>query len=261
MNFQKEVIERSHEVPVLVDFWAPWCGPCRVLGPVIEQIAEEQQGKWDLVKVNTEEEQELAMQYRIRSIPNVKLFHKGEVINEFSGALPRHQILQWLEEHLPSEQKSLLASLLEQEQGVPDAPLRGKLRQYVRQFPDDLAAKIQLARHMVFHQPEEAVHLVQAVKLGDENHDIAEDVRTVAHFLTADAQPDSPVAEVMSKAQKALRANEHEAAIQHIIEATAIDKTYEDELPRRTAVALFRLWGNAHELSKTYRRRFDMMLY
>ena len=88
MNFQAEVIEKSHKMPVVVDFWASWCGPCRVLGPTIEALAEEQSDRWALVKVNTEEEQALAAEYQIRSIPNVKMFHKGRVIAEFAGALP-----------------------------------------------------------------------------------------------------------------------------------------------------------------------------
>ena len=74
MNFEQQVITKSHNKPVVVDFWAPWCGPCRVLSPVIESLAEEQKDRWDLVKVNTEEDYELAERYQIRSIPNVKLF-------------------------------------------------------------------------------------------------------------------------------------------------------------------------------------------
>ena len=86
MNFD-QVLARSHDKPVLVDFWAPWCGPCRVLGPTLEKLAGEQSDRWELVKVNTEEDQELAHKYNIRSIPNVKLFHKGEEVAEFVGAL------------------------------------------------------------------------------------------------------------------------------------------------------------------------------
>jgi thioredoxin len=111
MDFNKDVIEKSYEQPVVVDFWAPWCGPCRILGPTIEQLAEEQKDKWTLVKVNTEEEYDVAVQYRIQSIPNVKMFHEGEVIAEFAGALPRPQILAWLEEHLPNAEKQEVGRL------------------------------------------------------------------------------------------------------------------------------------------------------
>ena len=84
----KQVIKK----PVLVDFWAEWCGPCRVLGPIIERLAAKNNGEWSLVKVNSDEYPEVSAQYGIRSIPNVKLFSKGKVINEFVGALPEPSI-------------------------------------------------------------------------------------------------------------------------------------------------------------------------
>ncbi len=101
--FQKEVLDKSHDKPVLVDFWAPWCGPCRVLGPTLERLARNSSGRWRLVKINTDRRPELSQMYDVRGIPAVKLFVNGEVTGEFVGALPRHKVRQWLDKHLPQQ--------------------------------------------------------------------------------------------------------------------------------------------------------------
>jgi len=101
-NFDAVVIEGSKEAPVLVDFWAPWCAPCRALGPVLEKLAEEYAGRFTLAKINSDENPELSARYGVRGIPNVKAFVGGEVVDEFSGALPESGVRRFLSGLVPS---------------------------------------------------------------------------------------------------------------------------------------------------------------
>ncbi|NTU88166.1 MAG: thioredoxin, partial [Chlorobiaceae bacterium] len=100
-DFQGDVLDQSHDIPVLVDFWAAWCAPCRMLGPVLERLAEKYSGSWRLVKIDTEQFPELAERFGVKGIPDVRLFVNGEIVDSFSGALPEHQIEQWLKKAIP----------------------------------------------------------------------------------------------------------------------------------------------------------------
>ncbi|MEQ8705976.1 MAG: thioredoxin [Phaeodactylibacter sp.] len=257
MNFQAEVIEQSHKTPVVVDFWAPWCGPCRVLGPTIEALAEEQSDRWKLVKVNTEEEQTVAAEYQIRSIPNVKMFYKGRVIAEFAGALPRTQIENWLANTLPDGRKETLDLILERLDGDGDL---SELEAFVAQYPDMKDARLALAMALAITAPERAEHLLEPIKAGAPAADQAVAVRTIAELMQHQAD-DSASGKAVAAAQAALKQRDWETGIKAIIEATGKDKSYAKDLPRRAAIACFHAWGNEHPLTKVYRRQFDMVLY
>ncbi len=99
-NFEEEVIKQSEKIPVVVDFWAQWCMPCLVLGPVLEKIAEKYKGKFILAKLNVDKSPITSQKYKIMSIPNVKMFKDGKIVDEFVGALPEFQVQNWLDKNL-----------------------------------------------------------------------------------------------------------------------------------------------------------------
>src|ERR671938_1418219 len=109
-DFQQEVIDRSHQIPVVVDFWAEWCGPCRALGPVIEKAVAERAGQVELVKVDTDANPRISAAFRIQSIPAVKAFKDGKVVDEFVGALPPAQVEEFFNRLVPSETDRLVAA-------------------------------------------------------------------------------------------------------------------------------------------------------
>jgi putative thioredoxin len=259
LNFEETVINRSHEIPVLVDFWAEWCGPCRALGPILEQTAREQRGQWDLVKVDTEAESELAEAFEIRSIPAVKLFYRGEVIAEFLGAKTKPQLDKWLQENLPDASREELSDIIERLQ-VGDPSALQDLELFFKANPHNENARLTLAQEMVFRKPAYARELVAVFGTGHAVPDAVSDIRTICDWMEQELSED-PVAQTLNFARMMARKMELEVAIQKVIEAVNLDKSYQQELPRRLGVALFRTWGNKDVLSQRYRRLFDMALY
>jgi len=265
-DFQEEVIETSHQIPVVVDFWAPWCGPCRVLGPVLEKLAGEQTERWKLVKINSDLHPDLSMEYGIRGIPAVKLFAGGQVIDEFTGALPEVAVRQWLDKALPSENKKRLQQvemLLATDEVEAATAL---LEEVVREEPLNPQAAAMLAPLLVFDEPDRAATLARTAASAEPRFlQVADAVVTFAHLITLgqdpSSLPDEPGRDAYLAALKATGDNDFDTAIQHFIAVIQQNRYYNDDGARKACIAIFNLLGPDHPITRKHRRMFDMVLY
>jgi|WetSurMetagenome_2_1015567.scaffolds.fasta_scaffold00267_22 putative thioredoxin len=263
-DFQRDVLDRSRTVPVVVDFWAEWCGPCKVLGPILEKLAASAEGRWELVKVDTEKYQDIAIRYNIASIPNVKLFVDGEVVDEFVGALPEYAVAEWLDRAVPGKsgpQLAEAAQLLAQGHADEAAAL---LEEVVSSDAGNAEAKVLLGRLIVFSDPVRAASLCRDVAKGTRFSDEANLVLECAELLAKTANPaalaDSPVKNGYLDAIRSFSQQDFAAALDQMIRVLARDRTYDTEGPRKACITMFHWLGEENELTKHYRRIFGMAL-
>jgi putative thioredoxin len=243
-TFQQAVVERSREVPVLVDFWAEWCGPCRVLTPALEKAVEARDGDVELVKVDTDANPGLSQRFGIRGIPAVKAFRDGDVVDEFVGALPAPAVEQFIDRLVPSESDALIAEGDEQ-----------SLRRALELEPDNPAAAVALARmHLARNEPEQALELVKSLQ-GDF---AAEGLAARAQLALSGARDQDGD---LAAALQSLDEGDIEAALERL--ASAVETADEDqrELIRKLMVGIFTELGPDHPLSTAYRRRLAAALY
>jgi putative thioredoxin len=264
-NFQTDVIERSKTIPVLVDFWAEWCGPCKTLGPVLEKLAAEHTGRWVLAKVDTEKHQDLAREYGVRSIPNVKLFIDGAVVNEFSGAIPERQILQWLEKVLPNKFKKEIdaaRTVLIQNNSAAAIEILEKVLSADKANEE---AIVLLARSYVTTDLKKAVSLVNAIEEYSEFFSTVEAIRAfamMAETLAAAATlPKSPARAPYLEGLKSIVTSQFDRGVTSMIETIRADRYYNDDAARKACVAVFQYLGEEHEVTIKHRRDFGSALY
>ena len=252
MDFQKDVLERSFEIPVVVDFWAPWCGPCRVLTPVIEQLAEEQKGQWELVKVNTEEFEDIARKYHIMSIPNVKMFYLGEVRHEFLGAIPKTKIQEWLQKVLPSKGLRALDQFLLRNPNPSVADLEALNAAH----PESQEIAFVLSQLLMWEEPDRSVELLKGVRMGSPFFQKAEHVRDIAAFINMETNDPE-----VDKIKQLLRQSRLTEAIPAIIDYMQTHHESPEGNMAKATVGIFNLLGTQHELTKEHRKKFDMVLW
>lgn len=273
-DFARQVVEKSHEFPVLVDFWAPWCGPCRMLAPILHRLADVYAGKLRVAKVNTDVEQELAFKFQIRGIPAVKLFRRGEVVGEFVGVQTESAIRALVEPFLPTEVDSLLEQSARLGRDGKTAEATTLLRESTTRYPQDDRVKLALAKLLVSSTPGDGdrERLTESQALLDSlslRAGIGSEVDTLRARLdllraVADAPPIDKLehdiedntgnndARFALAARLALR-GDYQRAMEEFLEIVRRDRAFREDSARKALVGLFNVLGRQHPLSIKYR--------
>ena len=274
-DFEQDVLERSYSVPVVLDFWAPWCGPCRAIGPVLEKLADEQAGKFVLAKVNVDENPALAQSFQISSIPAVKAVKEGAIANEFLGALPEPAIRQFIEELMPSEADSLAQQGQDLQDQGKDQGAESLYRAALSKDERQPKALLGLARLLMGKEEHaDALTLLGRIPPHTREHDEAQQLAAQIRVQQTGASADEEAAcrekieadpndldTRFALAQILAASTRYEEALAEYLEIVKKDRTFRDEGARKAMLEIFEVVGARSELADRYRSELAKVLF
>jgi putative thioredoxin len=268
-DFEREVLERSKTTPVLVDFWAPWCGPCQTLGPMLERLAAEHAGAFVLAKVNVDAAQEVAGIFGIRSIPAVKAFRDGVLVGEFVGAQPEPVVRQLIQAILPTAGDRLVAEA----KALPPAEAETKLRAALEAEPRNAGALLALAELLGARDAtDEALQLLERVAppspLVADAERLAAALRTrrdgagdEAALRARIAADPNDLGAHLALGRALLAGGRHEEGLAELLTVVQRDRQFEDDAARKAMVDAFAMLGNDHPLTDRFRGELAKALF
>ena len=273
-SFEQDVILRSKQVPVLVDFWAAWCGPCKALGPVLEKLAGEFAGGFVLAKVDVDKEQQLAGYFQIKSIPTVMLLKDGQIVDGFPGALPEGQLREFLQHHGIQPASAPAEAATEAAPDKPDPHVEVlRLRAEAQAQPERDELKLDLALALLATGAAvEAKQILDALpaNLATDDRAVRAHARLGFLALLADAPPRATLEAAIAADPADLRARhllgarllmegEDAAAMEQFLEMLRRDRNYGEQLARRSLIDAFRVVADEDLVSATRRRMASLL--
>ncbi len=272
-DFASQVLERSHRTPVVVDFWAPWCGPCRTLGPLLEKLAEQHAGAFLLAKVNVDQSPVVAQRYAVRSIPAVIGVRDGAIVAEFVGAQPEANVQRFIAALLPSEADGLAKAGEALAKAGDAAGAEAKLRAALERDTRHSRALLGLAR-LLGERGEIADALALLEQIMGREAELAEAEKLAAQLRTSaagdadesalrariEANPEDLEAHLQLGRALAARTR-HEEALEHLLAAVKRDPHFDDEAARKSMLDLFAVLGSDHPLTQRYRAELARALF
>ncbi len=266
-TFDSDVVLRSHDVPVIVDFWAPWCGPCRALGPMLERLTEEADGAFLLAKVNVDENPNLSVQFKVQGIPAVKAFKDATLIDGFVGVLPEPKLREFLRKIAPTEADLALERGLSLASTRHWADAETEFLTVLDSQPDNPKATLGIVRCLVALGRGDAAlayienfpggsEIVQAQQLAPLARLIAS-VEGVPDYSTIESETDA----LYDQAAKLLMQGKWAAGMDGLLDVLRKDKRYRKGQPREVMLGVFALLGDDDPMTREYRNELASVLF